>query len=92
MRASLSCLSSPLLILVTDCQVLNEPPLKVSEPPKTWLTSGENRLIEPPKVAEPMSLALPGPRSTTTPPMVEAGKNDVEWWVGPLASPQGIPS
>ncbi len=66
--------------------------MNICEPPIVWLTSGENRLIEPPKVAEPMSLAVPGPRSTTTAPMVEAGKNEVEWWVGPLASPHGMPS
>src|ERR1035437_4399148 len=39
-----------------------------------------------------MSLALPGPRSTTAPPMIAAGKNEVEWCEGALMSPHGIPS
>ena len=39
-----------------------------------------------------MSLALPGPRSTTAPPMIAAGKNEVEWCDGPFVSPHGIPS
>jgi len=36
-------------------------------------------LIEPPKLAAPSWPAAPGPRSTTTAPMVEDGKNEVEW-------------
>ncbi len=83
---------SPVFSLVTDIRVFQEPRVNSCEPPRSSLTSGENRLTEPPKVATPSWLASPGPRSTTTAPMVEDGKNDVEWWVGPLASPHGMPS
>ena len=48
------------------------------EPTASSLTSGENRLIEPPKEATPIWPAWPGPRSTTTAPIVEDGKKDVE--------------
>ena len=73
-------------------KVFQDPPVIDCDPPISWLTSGEKMLIEPPKVATPSWLASPGPRSTTTAPTVEDGKNEVEWCVGPLASPQGMPS
>lgn len=60
----------------------------------TWSCEGffEKMLIDPPKVAKPKLLALPGPRSTTAPPKVDCGKNEVEWCAGLLVSPHGTPS
>ena len=39
-----------------------------------------------------MLLAYPGPRTTSTPPTISSGKNDVEWYDGSLVSLTGIPS
>ena len=55
-------------------------------------SAGESRLTEPPKVDGPMDAADPGLRSNTVDPMVCAGKNTHEWWVGSLVSLNGIPS
>jgi len=52
----------------------------------------ESRWIVPPKGSGPMVEAVPGLRSTSTPPSHCAGKKAQEWCEGELESKKGMPS
>src|SRR5262245_33842630 len=52
----------------------------------------DRKFTDPPNVDGPIVAAEPGLRSNTVDPIVCAGKNTHEWWVGSLVSLNGIPS
>ena len=82
----------PVARVVTPWTVPKLPAVSVWRTVNLSSKGRENRFSEPPKLAWPRSVAVPGPRSMTTPPMVEFGKKELAWWLGPLVSPQAIPS
>src|ERR1035438_1908811 len=72
--------------------VLNEPYETVPRMSGSACSSGDLRLIDPPKFVGPKSEAWPGLRSKSTELIHCDGKLAHEWWVGLLVSSKGIPS